>query len=256
MCKISAYYFSLLLLLCCTFARVQGQDTIPITLKIKLGIEASGPVIHYFNKNILNTEGYIAIDLNEKRTATLAAGYLDYTYSQYNYTFLNKGTFIRLGMDFNIMKADKSLGKYFAGIGLKYGLTRFTYEVPFIEKTNYWGTTSSSIPRKTCWGHFIEADPGVRAEIFKNFSMGWSVSIRMLLYTNTGADLKPVYLPGYGDASKNIATGMSYFLVWNIPYKRIKAIMKKEAPPETDDTDDKSTTGTTNNRQQGSGIRQ
>ena len=54
MCKISAYYFSLLLLLCCTFTRVQAQDTIPITLKIKLGIEASGPVIHYFNKNILD----------------------------------------------------------------------------------------------------------------------------------------------------------------------------------------------------------
>jgi hypothetical protein len=256
MCKISAYYFSLLLLLCCTYTRVHAQDTIPITLKIKLGIEASGPVIHYFDKNILNTEGYIAIDLNEKRTATFAAGYLNYTYKQYNYTYLNKGSFIRLGMDFNILKADKSMGKYFAGIGLKYGLSRFTYQVPFIEKTNYWGTTSSSLPQKTKWGHFIEADPGVRAEIFKNFSMGWSVSVRMLLYTGTGSDLKPVYFPGYGDGTKKITTGMSYYLVWNIPYKKIRAIMKKEVQEENDDTDNPNTSGTTGNRQQGTGIRQ
>lgn len=238
---------------------VQAQDTIPIPLKIKIGLEVSGPVSHQFNKNISNTEGYLSVDLNEKRSAFLSAGYSNFTYKQYNYTFSSKGSFVRAGLDFNLLKPDKSQGKYWLGIGLHYGLSRFSSEVPFLEKSNYWGTTKTSIDTKSYWGHFAEVSPGVRAEVLNHLSIGWSVSIRMLLYTNTGKNLKPVYLPGYGDGTKTVAAAMSYYIVWNIPYKKIKAIMKKEAPEEEDDTNNTTTTGTagtSGNRQQGSGIRQ
>jgi len=248
-----AYSFSLLFILNFGWIQVQAQDTIPIPLKIKVGMEVSGPAIYYSDKNILNAEGYISVDLNEKRAVMFAAGYLNYKYSQYNYTYLNKGSFIRAGIDFNLLKPDKSLGKYWAGIGLRYGLSRFNSEVPSFEKENYWGITTSSIAKRTNWGHFVEVSPGVRAEIFRNFSMGWSISLRMLIYTGAGKDLRPVYFPGFGDGTKTISAGMSYFIVWNIPYKKIKAVMKKEVPEETDDKDKTTTSG---NKQQGSDIRQ
>ncbi len=224
-------------------------------------MEVSGPAIYYSDKNILNAEGYISVDLNEKRAVTFAAGYLNYKYSQYNYTYLSNGGFIRAGIDFNLLKPDKSQGKYWAGIGLRYGLSRFNSEVPLLEKENYWGSTISSIGRRTNWGHFVEVSPGVRAEIFRNFSMGWSVSLRMLIYTGTGKDLRPVYFPGFGNGTKTITTGISYYLVWNIPYKKIKAIMKKEVPEESDDKSDtnpdntKSNVGTPVNRQQSGSLR-
>lgn len=253
MLRISASFFSLLFIFQCSVIRVKAQDTIPITLKIKVGLEVSGPVIYYTDKNILNTEGYISVDLNEKRSAFFAMGYLNYKYSQYNYSYLNRGSFMKIGMDFNLLKPDKSQGKYFTGIGLRYGLSRFRSESPFFEQTNYWGTRSSSLPEKAYWGHFLEIAPGVRAEILKNFSVGWTISIRALVYTNTGKDLKPVYFPGYGNGAKSITSGMTYYLVWNIPYKKIKAIMRKDAPEETDDTKETETPG---NRQQGTELRQ
>ena len=256
-----AYSISLLLLLTCNLIQVQAQDTILIPLKIKVGMEVSGPAIYYSDKNILNAEGYISVDLDEKKSVMFAAGYLNYKYSQYNYSYLNRGSFIRVGIDFNLLKPDKSLGKYWAGIGLRYGLSRFTSQVPFYDKEDYWGTTSSSISQKTNWGHFVEVSPGFRAEIFRNFSIGWSVSLRMLLYTGTGKDLKPVYFPGFGDGTKTVNAGLSYFIVWNIPYKKINAIIKKEVPEETDDKSDtnpnatKSNTGTSGSQQQGGSIR-
>jgi Domain of unknown function (DUF6048) len=253
MWRIFVYSINLLLLLVSSLIQLHAQDTIPIPLKISVGLEVSGPAIYYSDKNILNTEGYISLDQNEKRSVILAVGFLNYKYSQYNYSYLNKGNFIRVGIDFNLLKPDKSLGKYWAGIGLRYGLSRFTSEVPTFKKEDYWGTTSSSILKKTSWGHFIEVSPGVRAEIFRNFSMGWSISLRMLLYTGTGKDLRPIYFPGFGNGSKTITTGLSYFIVWNIPYKKINAIIKKEVPQETEDKGD---TGTTGNKQQGTGIRQ
>src|SRR5450759_4657008 len=114
-----AYSFSLLFILNFGWIQIQAQDTIPIPLKIKVGMEVSGPAIYYSDKNILNAEGYISVDLNEKRAVMFAAGYLNYKYSQYNYSYLNRGSFIRIGIDFNLLKPDKSLGKYWAGIGLR-----------------------------------------------------------------------------------------------------------------------------------------
>jgi len=202
--------------------RVNAQDTIPIPLKIKIGLEVSGPVIYYTNRNVNSQEGFVSLDIDEKRSLIVAAGYLNYKYSQFNYTFLNKGSFIRLGMDFNLLQPDKSQGKYWAGIGLRYGISRFTFEVPTYQKTDYWGTTISSISPKVNWGHFVEIAPGVRTEIFNHLSIGWSVSLRLLLYTGTGKNLRPVYFPGFGNGTKTITTGMNYFIVWNILIKRLK----------------------------------
>jgi hypothetical protein len=223
--------------------RVDAQDTIPFPLKIKLGMEVSGPVIHYSDKNISNTEGYISVDLDEKRSAFLSAGYLNYKFSQYNYIYLNKGSFVRVGMDFNLLKPDKSVGKYWLGIGLRYGLSRFNTETPFFDKTNYWGTKTSSLSTKTYWGHFVEVSPGVRAEIFKYFSLGWSVSLRMLLKSTSGNDLKPLNFPGFGDGTKKVNAAISYYVVINIPYRKINAILKKEVPEETEDTNDNPASG-------------
>ena len=253
MLRTSGLFISLLFFLTCSFIRVQAQDTIPMPLKINVGLEVSGPAIYYSDKNIQNTEAYISVDLDEKRSAFFSAGHLNYKYSQYNYSYLNKGSFIRIGMDFNMLKPDKSLGKYWLGIGLRYGLSRFNSATPTLFKSNYWGTTTYSLPSNTYWGHFVEVSPGVQGRNFQIFQCGWSVSLRTLLYTGTGKDLKPVYFPGFGNGTKTISTAMSYYIVLNIPYKKIKAIIKKEAPEENDDTKD---TGTTRQHQQGNTIRQ
>ncbi len=240
--RISAYFISLLLFIINSLAQVHAQDTILVPLKIKVGIDVSDPAIYYSDKNILNTEGYISVDLNEKRSVVLGAGYLNYKYSQYNYDYLNKGIYIRTGIDINLLNPVKSQGKYWAGIGLRYGFSVFTSEVPSFQYSDYWGTISSAIAQRKYWGHFIEASPGIRAEIFKNFSMGWTISLRMLLYSSTGSNLKSIYIPGFGNGAKTFSSGINYFIVWNIPFKKINVILKKEAPDEDEDTDETNTT--------------
>ena len=128
--RTSAYSISLLVISFCSLLQAYSQDTIVVPLKIKAGLEVSGPAIHYFDNNILNTEGYIAVDLNEKISAVLAGGYVKYKYLQYNYSFNDKGMFFRTGLDFNLLKPDKSKGRYYTGIGLRYGLGVFTSETP------------------------------------------------------------------------------------------------------------------------------
>lgn len=255
MSKTYAYSISLAVILTFIQCQVRAQDTITYPLSIRAGFEASGPAIYYSNKNLKSLEGYVSLDLNEKRALSLNAGYLNYKYSQYNYSYLNRGSYVRIGIDFNLLKPERSMGKYWAGIGLKYGLSRYNSETPGLSKENYWGLTSASIPARKSWGHFVEVDPGVRAEMFKYFSMGWTISLRMLVHAGGSKDLRPIYLPGFGNATKTISAGLSYFLVWNIPYKKITVIQKIEEPEEPEEEDDANNTNNGTNINSGNSGR-
>lgn len=242
--RTSEYIISILTLLTGSIVSLNAQDTLDIPLKMRAGVDLVGPAIYFSDNNILTAEGYFSIDLNEKRSVFFSAGYLDFKYSQPNYDYSNKGIYAKTGIDFNLLKPEKAMGKYWTGIGLHYGISRFTSEVPLIMQENYWGTIYSSVSPKTSWGHFIEVSPGVRAEIFKNFSMGWNVSLRMLLYSGTGKNMRSIYIPGFGNGATKFSSGISYFISWNIPYKKIKVIIKKEEPEETDETEKIESTST------------
>lgn len=153
-----------------------------------------------------------------------------------------------------MLNPEKSLGKYWTGVGLSYGVSRFTSETPFYKQDNYWGSVSSSIPSSKDWGHFIEVSPGVKAEVFKNFSIGWAISMRVLLHTTTGKDLRPVYFPGYGNGTKAVTSGFRYYLIWNIPYKNKNVIIVKPPPEEEEEEEEGDVQDTQNNTQDNSGF--
>ena len=230
-----AYIISIVILVPSGF--VQAQDTVLFPLKIRAGLELSGPVIYLTDRNNLSIEGFLSFDRNEKMAYVIEAGYLNYKYSQYNYDYLSKGVFARLGVDFNLLKPEMSLGKYWAGVGLRYGLSFFTSGTPSFQHENYWGIVSSSIPPKASMGHFLEFTPGVKTELFKNISIGWTVRLKLLISGGGGKDLRPIYFPGYGNGGNRATAGISYFLTWNIPFKTKMVIIKPEVPEETDETE-------------------
>jgi hypothetical protein len=233
------YIISILVVFSCFPVTAQDvpQDSVLFPLKIRTGIEIAGPVIYLTDKNNLNLEGFFSGDINEKISIFIGGGYSDYKYSQYNYDYLSKGVFFKAGADFNLIKPEMSYGKYWAGIGVHYGISSFTSETPFFKQENYWGSSSSSIAIEKRWGHFIEFSPGFRAELFRNFSIGWSISIRRLINSGKGKDLRPVNIPGYGNGVKTFSTGINYFLIWNIPFKKILVPIKIEEPEEPEETE-------------------
>ncbi len=239
--RISAYFFSLILFL--KACNLLAQDTVLFPLKLRAGIDIAGPGIYLSDKNNLSVEGYISFDKSEKMALVLEAGYLNFKYSQYNYDYTSKGAFARFGADFNLLKPEVSEGKYWAGIGLRYGVSLFNSETPSFQYENYWGTVISSLPSKKAMGHFIEVAPGVKTEIFRNFSMGWTIRLKLLISGGGGKDLRPIYFPGYGNGGRRTTAGISYFLTWNIPYKTKTVITKPEAIEEEPDETSEQTVG-------------
>jgi hypothetical protein len=235
-----AYFISLLVIISPQF--LDAQDTVSFPLKIRAGIDLAGPVSYFQDKSNMSFEGYLSYDRNEKLAYVVEGGYLKYKYSQWNYDYTANGIFLRAGTDINLLKPQTSSGKYWVGVGLRYGVSIFSSETPLFKHENYWGTVTSSIPSRNSMGHFLEIDPGMRAEIFRNCSIGWSIRLRLLISGGGGKDLPPVYLPGFGTGGSNTSAGINYYLVWSIPYKTKTVITKKEAPPEEEETGDQSTT--------------
>ena len=219
--RIYAYFISLLILSFSSGTLI-AQDTIPYVPKIRIGADIFGPAYYIADRNLLTLEGFISAEFDTNKAVVLEAGYLDYKYSQYNYDFLCSGYFIRLGVDYNALKYENSKGKYYAGIGLRYGLSIFSAETPFLEHENYWGSVSDFAQPATSAAHFIEVSPGIRTELFSNFSIGWTIRLRLLVYSGTGKDLKSICIPGYGNGTRKFSPGINYYLVWSIPYKKRK----------------------------------
>lgn len=221
-----------------SFMPSAAQDTIPlpdsmvvIPLSIRTGFEVSGPVIFFADKTILNLEGSVSADISEKTAILIGGGYSDYVYSQYNYEFKVKGTFFKAGADFNLLRPEIALGKYWAGLGVHYGLSRYTYETPSFKHDNYWGSATYSVPAQTNWGHYLEISGGFRAELFKNFNIGWLVNLRKMIYTGASRDTRPIYYPGYGQGGGSLSYSINYFISYSFRYRKI-SVKIKPAPVE------------------------
>jgi len=240
--KISAYFISLLLIL--NLNSLMAQDTVLFPLKIRAGFDLIGPGYYFTDRNNLGMEGFVSFDRNEKMAYVLEGGYTSYKYSQYNYDYNSQGVFARFGADFNLLKPDKAKGTYWAGIGLRYGLSFFDSETTDFSHENYWGETASSIPSGNMIAHFLEVSPGVRTEVFKNLSMGWTIRLKLLLSGGGGKALKPISVPGYGNGGRMTNAGISYFITWNIPYRTRTVIIKPEIQTEEDEEIEETDTST------------
>ena len=230
--RISAYFISLLVI---TFANpVIAQDSIKVPLNIRTGFDVFGPIYYSFKPDNFTMEGYAAFDYDIKKSIVIETGYQNFKYSQYNYNYLSKGIFFKFGMDFNLIKPFQAEGKYFGGIGVRYGISFYSSGVPSFKHENYWGTGTGAIPTANHIAHFVEVNPGIRTQLFKNVSIGWNIRLRLLISGGSGIDQKSVSIPGFGNGTKTFSPGINYYISINIPYKSVFVKPEVEKAPESD----------------------
>lgn len=230
-----ATYVFIISLLLFTGIRLGAQDTIMVPLHIRIGGDVAGPAGYLLNKDLKTFAVNGGFEFNEHISFTGGTRFTHYSVKKTTYDYNSKGLTFTLGPEFNLLKPKISEGRYFIGFGILYGVSIYSHETPRLEYTNAWGTTTLSLPSTTHMGHFIELTPGVRTEIFPGVTLGWNMSLRMLLSDGTNSSLKPAYMPGFGDCSSRVSSGFSYYISISIPYRTKRIITKARA--EEDDED-------------------
>lgn len=124
--------------------------------------------------------------------------------------FNGGGMFGKLGLDVNLIKA--KAGSAFINnhlfVGLRLGGTHFNYKITNLYlKDNYWGTEEKidalSASATKFWFEFTG---GIRVDIYKGISLGWSVQNKHLLGNPINTDIHPWYIPGYGKNTPTLWT--------------------------------------------------
>lgn len=131
--------------------------------------------------------------------------------------------FGRIGMNLNLLKADDKKGnprsvRSYPYVGVRYGMSVVKYNlsnVPYPQ--NYWTETQLvDFSGKNAYAGWAEVVAGVRLDMFKGFTMGWSVRINLLLHSSLDNKSFLWYVPGYGNSSGttfafNYTLGYTYY---------------------------------------------
>jgi len=193
----------------------------PLQLKgIKLGVNVGRFSDFQFKPDRNSYEASVDFNLSNKYFGVVEGGYSEISFSKDIYSYDSDGTFLKIGLDYNMLKKFPS---DFLGIGLRLGWSSFSHTADDIEiDINHWGTESFSSISNSFNAYWFEASFGVKAEIFKNIYLGWAGIVRAQITGGKSSDFQPYDIPGYGDGSKSLHLAANYYIYYQIPFNRKK----------------------------------
>jgi len=148
--------------------------------------------------------------------------------------FTTKGTYFKLGADYNIYENWLDMENLIT-LGMRYGFSSFTQELnsySIYNPNSYFGDSSLITDGKKFSGlsaHWLEVVAGVKAEIFDNLYLGFSLRMNYLVTQKEPADFENLYIPGFNRTyDGKFGVGFNYTLSYFIPLYKKKNLPKKE----------------------------
>jgi hypothetical protein len=146
--------------------------------------------------------------------------------------FTTKGTFLKVGFDYNSYENWIGMNNMIY-VGMRYGVSSFSqtlnsYSVyyantyfpkPIIESGQKFDGLSAQ---------WLEVVAGVKAEMFRNFYVGFSFQMHHLLTNKTPDNFDNLYIPGFNRTyGGNFGAGFNYTISYFLPLYK-KTLKNKE----------------------------
>ena len=191
-----------------------------------LGLHLSADVFGYIYPIFVKDKYYsselsASLDIDNRffPTIEVGLGHTDMVSQLYGIGYRTRAPYYRVGLDYNVLYKKGNPGYIY--IGARMGYTSFDYSVeapPLVDPV--WGDESfvrfSDVPCRSIWA---EAVGGVRAEVAKNFYMGWTLRYKYLFYQGPISNGGPWYVPGFG-TGKKMAFGATYTIGYYFNFTR------------------------------------
>lgn len=214
--KIFRLFIILLISVGCVTVEAKTQESSQKEDKSSLGLYLSTDFFGYIYPIFVKDAYYSAevsatMNINNRflPVVEVGVGHTDMVSQLYEIGYRTRAPYYRIGMDYNMQY--KNGNPNYIYLGGRVGYTSFEYSVdapPLIDPV--WGNEVpilfTDVPCRAVW---VEAVGGVRAEIVKNFYMGWSLRYKYPLHTAPITNGGPWYIPGFG-ASKGAVFGATY----------------------------------------------
>ena len=218
--SISGYIFKgalPLLLLLFLFQSLNGQDTLR-TYGPRIGIDLARFAYYFTDPAQVGAEVSLDFEILNNIFPVLEAGYSSLSDSIDDVEYASRGPYARIGLDYNLLPIKDRSVHHSLFIGFRYATSRFTHNAENINiPSDYWGDYLIETYENTLNGHWLELVGGVKAELFSNLFLGWSVRYKILLNADMDPQITPLMIPGYGKGTEDRGFGFTYSIFYKIP---------------------------------------
>lgn len=209
-----------------------AADTIPLYGGTYVGMDLYGIGASFFGSDTKSSELQVDVNLKNRFFPVVEIGYAKTEMvSEYGSHYQSRGAYFRVGMNYKIKYKNTSESHIFFGI--RYGWSPFKYDVESITiydglfgegpynpnlSDDIWGGSvpfhEEGMSGSGQWGEVVL---GLRAQVWENFLMGWSLRYKRR-FGYSGADTAiPAYIPGFGENDTS-AIGITYSVIYKLPF--------------------------------------
>jgi hypothetical protein len=212
----------------------QTKDTTkvlyPERYGLRLGIDLHKIARTFYEKDYRGLEVVGDYRLTKKFYVAGEIGNEDKTIDDDRLNFTTKGTYFKVGFDYNSFENWLDMENMIY-VGMRYGVSSFSHTLntyKIYDPTNYYGETiiTSGAKFDNLNASWVEVIGGIKAELFNNLYLGFSVRLNYLVSNKKPADFDNLFIPGYNRTyDGKFGGGFNYTLSYFIPiYKKKKEI--------------------------------
>ena len=148
--------------------------------------------------------------------------------------FTTKGTYFKVGADYNIYENWLDMENMIT-LGLRYGVSSFSQELNSYSiyiPNPYFDNSNDAMTPKSFDGlsaHWLEFVAGVKAEVFDNVFVGFSLRLNRLVANKKPSGFDNLYIPGFNRTYEaDFGVGFNYTVSYFIPLYKKKNLPKVE----------------------------
>lgn len=236
------YTFSLVLMLISlvTLAQEQTPKTDSIVPKkerygIRLGVDLYKLTRSIYDKDYQGVEFVGDYRLTRKHYLAAEIGNENKTVDEDQLNFTTKGSYIKVGFDYNSYENWLTMENQIY-VGLRYGFSTFNQTLnsySIYNNNQYFGPSELTVSGEKFDGlsaQWLEVVAGVKAEVFKNVFVGFSLRINRLVNQKQPINFENLYIPGFNRTyNGDFGVGFNYTVSYFIPlYKSTVKTKKKK----------------------------
>ncbi len=207
------------------------QDTISKPVKIqrygiRVGADAYRIARSIYDDNYRGFEIVGDYRITKKIYVAGEIGNEEITVDDDQVNFTTSGSYLKIGLDYNAYENWLDMENMIY-VGIRYGISGFSQNLnsyKIYDDTGYFEQTVIYPNREysSLNAHWIEIVGGVKAEIFNNLFMGFSVRLNSLISEKKPDNFDNLYIPGFNRTyDGSFGAGFNYTLSYFIPlYKK------------------------------------
>jgi hypothetical protein len=198
-------------------APLGAQDTLR-TYGPRMGVDLGRFIFYFSNPPERGAEIWADLEVYRNLYPTVELGFSTLSDSIDRSSYSMKGSYVRIGLDYNVLPLKNRSIHHSITAGLRYGTSLFSHSAEGITIPSvFWGDYYIDSYENSMNAHWLELVGGMKVEVLRNFFLGWTLRYKILLNPQLDPQIAPLRIPGYGNGTEDRAFGFTYTVSYKIP---------------------------------------